>query len=83
MDPHPGAGGGLLQPGGEVVVGTRVAEERREVRVRGQLQVLVAEPGGDIREVEQAEMGGVERGGVKSDLHHGQFLDSPVRQAPG
>ena len=61
-------GAGLAELGHQIVVGARVVEERDEVPVRGQLQVLVAQFGHQAREFEQLVVV-VERGGIQCDLH--------------
>ena len=61
-------GAGLAELGDQFVVGAGVVEERDEVAVRRQLQVLVAEFGDHAREFEQLVVV-VERGGVQCDLH--------------
>ena len=66
--PDSGVGAGLAELGHQVVVGTRVVEERDEVSVRGELQVLVAQIGDHVREFEQLIVM-VERSGVECDLH--------------
>jgi hypothetical protein len=51
-----------------VVVGAWVVEERDEVAMRGELQILVAQIGHQAREFEQLVFV-VERGGIQCDLH--------------
>ena len=72
-DPDTRIGARLAELRHQVVVGARVVEERDEVPVRGELQVLVAEFGDQRREFEQLVVV-VERRGIQGDLH---------RQAPG
>ena len=73
-DADTGVRAGLAELGHQVVVGARMVEERDEVPVRGQLQVLVAQIGHQAREFEQLVVV-VERGGIQCDLHRSGPLD--------
>ena len=66
--PDTRVGAGLAELGDQFVVGAGVVEERDEVAVRGQLQVLVAQFRDHAREVEQLVVV-VERRGIQGDLH--------------
>ena len=70
-------GARLAELGHQFVVGAGMVEERDEVAMRGQLQVLVAQFGYQPGEFEQFVVV-VERGGIECDLH---VLRSPYRVA--
>src|SRR4029077_1249903 len=58
----------LTELGDQVVVGAGVVEERDEIPMRGQLQILVAQFRYHARELEQLVLV-VERCGIQRDLH--------------
>ncbi len=67
-DPDTGVRARLAKSGDQVVVGAGMVEERDEIPVRSQLQILVAEFGYHAREFEQLVVM-MERRRVKCDLH--------------
>ena len=74
--PTPASAHALRNSRDEVVVGARVVEERDEVPVRRQLQVLVAQFRDQPREVEQVVVV-VERRRVQRDLHaHAPLIEA-------
>ena len=77
-DAHAGVRARLAELRDEVVVGARVVEERDEVPVRRQLQVLVAQIRDQTREVEQVVVV-VERRRIECDLHvHAPLIEARV-----
>ena len=74
--PTPASAQALRNLADQLVVGARVVEERDEVAMRGQLQVLVAQIRDHAREVEQLVVV-VKRRGIQCDLH----VRRPTRSA--
>ena len=74
-DAHPRIGAGLAELGHQLVIGSRVIEERNEIAMRGQLQELVAQIRYHTGEFEQLEIV-VERGGIECDPHQVLILSA-------
>ena len=76
--PTPASAHALRNLGDQLVVGARVVEERDEVPMRGQLQVLVAQFRYHARELEQLVVV-VERRGIQRDLQSGTHPSPQAR----
>ena len=82
-DPDTRVGAGLAELGDQLVVGAGVVEERDEVAMRSQLQVLETQIRNHTGEFEQLVVV-VERRGVQGDLHQTPTLSasSTVTRSP-